>query len=147
MRQKSIRSAYRWLEGSVAPGLINRMSDLSTLAIWLETQLPSPLNRECHLINLRGPTLVIGASSPVWAARIRFQTSRLIAAIQRDLPFAVQKVQVKVLNVPPEQEPSTKRAVRLSAGTAALLLQTAHDVNHPKLSASLSRLAAHAAQN
>jgi hypothetical protein len=147
MRQKSIRSAYRWLAGSIDSGLVNRMSDLSTLAVWLENQLPSPLNQECRLINLRGSTLVIGASSPVWAARVRFQTSRLIAAIRRDLPFAVRKVQVKVLNAPPEQNASTKRAVRLSPNTAELLLQTARDINHPKLSAALSRLAAHIAHN
>lgn len=147
MRGESSKSALRWLQGVMDPRIAAHLSDLSALAVWLENQLPSPLREECRPINLRASTLVIGVNSPVWAARIRFQTSGLLAAAQRDLPYGVRKIQVKVLPARPEQTPSTKRAVRISPDTAELLRQTARNVDHPKLSAALSRVAARAAQS
>jgi len=147
MTQTSVRSAFQWLEGSIDPCLISRMSDLATLSIWLESQLPSPLNQECHLINLRGSTLVIGAFSPVWAARVRFQCPRLLATIERELPFVVRKIQVKVLPAKPQQKQGTYRAMKMTSDAARLLLQTARNLDHPRLSAALSRLAAHAPES
>lgn len=146
MRGESLQSAGQWIEGTLDPRLISRITNLSMLADWLKNELPSPLSQECQLINLRGSTLVIGAGSPAWAARLRFQTPRLLEVMSRDLPFEVRKIQVKVLSARPASTSSTKRAVRVSPDTAELLRQTARSLNHPVLSAALARLAAHAAQ-
>jgi hypothetical protein len=34
--------------------------------------LPSPLNRHCHIANLREQTLVVNTDSSLWATRLRY---------------------------------------------------------------------------
>jgi hypothetical protein len=144
MQRKSMPSAHQWLQGGIAPGLVRHLADLCALASWLEGELPSSLGLHCHLINLRGHTVILGASSPVWASRLRFHADQLLAAMQRDLPLRVSKVQVKVSPKPSENKPSINRAAGFSSDTSRLLLQTARSLDHPGLRDALARLATHA---
>jgi len=122
-------------------GLLAQARALSRLEHRLLTLLPEPLKPHCHVLAVRGRTLVLAADSPVWASRLRFHAPQL----QRQLARcgALDKVRVRVR--PPSADaaaPQSRRSLRPRnrAGNESLR-QAARTVSDPELKSALLRLA------
>ncbi|MBS0558278.1 MAG: DUF721 domain-containing protein [Proteobacteria bacterium] len=102
--------------------------------------LPDPLRRQCCLADLRAGRLVFLASSPAWAAKLRFHQTALLAAARLTTGAPVGKFAVKVAPLPPVPPEQTRRRP-LSHTAAEHLKAAAHSVADPELRAAYLRLA------
>ena len=109
----------------------------------IQDLLPSPLKEHCRVLSVRDTVLVLAADSPVWAARLRFHSPRLVKQLVNNKTVKLRTVQVRVrpADIPPE---SVKRPVKpvLSEDSSIALEQAARGVRDPELKAALFRLAA-----
>lgn len=130
------------LQQSLTAGVLEHSRLLSRLNHWLESHLPEPLNRHSQAVNVRDQTLILGASSPVWASRLRYLAPQLMPRLNRDISLNLLNMKVKVR--PSVEQPVTTCRPRaaLSAQTAQLLLQVARDIDHPGLQTAMTRIAA-----
>jgi hypothetical protein len=83
------------------PGALGRLADSAQqrcdLAGLLRAALPADSAAALLGVNLREDgTLVLTASSPAWASRLRFESGQLLARAQERLPEA-RRVRVRVL--------------------------------------------------
>ncbi|MBS0570776.1 MAG: DUF721 domain-containing protein, partial [Proteobacteria bacterium] len=74
---------------------------LDALDRTLRQSLPDPLRRQCCLADLRAGRLVFLASSPVWAAKLRFHQATLLAEARKVAGAPIGKFAVKVAPLPP----------------------------------------------
>ena len=104
--------------------------------------LPSPLKEHCRVLSVRDTALVLAADSPVWAARLRFHSPRLVKQLANIKTVKLRTVQVRVRPVDRPPAP-VKRLVKpvLSENSSVALEQAARGVRDPDLKAALLRLA------
>lgn len=105
--------------------------------------LPVDLAPHCRVAGLTDGQLRLTTTNPAWAARLRFQSARLVQQLKSQGAVTVRTVLVRIVPA------STTRRVpqsslRLSPDNARLLEQTASAIQDPGLSAALNRLARHA---
>jgi hypothetical protein len=77
-----------------------RASDLRKMDILLAELLPAPLNAHCRILSIRNTVMALAADSPVWAARLRFQSPQLVKQLARHLSAKRYTIHVRVR--PPE---------------------------------------------
>ncbi|MFV1972366.1 MAG: DUF721 domain-containing protein [Thiohalobacterales bacterium] len=122
--------------------LLSRARALRKLDAELHELIPPPLNDHCHTLSVRDGTLVLAADSPVWAARLRFQSSQLVKQLSSAQTVNLRTVRVCVR--PPESR-RTARASRkqspVSRKHSHTLKQAAREVTDPGLRAALLKLA------
>ncbi len=104
--------------------------------------LPDGLAAHCKVMNLRRETLVISATSPAWAARLRFAAPELVKQLRCQFSMNVHTIEVRVLPEAFEIQSVIREKPEMSAASANLLAQTAQGVDHPGLREALYRLAA-----
>jgi hypothetical protein len=110
----------------------------------LQALLTPPLQQHCRVLALRDSVLVLGADSPVWAARLRFHAPQLIR--QFSLPQSVRLRTIRVRVRPPESRvaASPNKPMRLPGHRGAAAIQRAAEtISDPELKTSLLRLASH----
>ncbi len=89
--------------------LARRAEAAMDLAEALRACLPDGLGAELRAASLRDDgTLVVLASSPAWAARLRFESGTLLSRCREHHP-AARTVEVRVAGPPPAPELSTRR--------------------------------------
>lgn len=144
MRLKTMQAASRLIQACNGTPLFSHVQTLAGLQIWLKNQLPRPLNEHCQVVNLRDGTLILGASSPVWATRLRYLAPQLGIQMGQKTSGKPLKVKIKVLapTLPPGARANQRASI--STATGKLLEQIAADIRHPDLSTALVRVAAHA---
>ena len=120
--------------------LAARAKALDALDRTLRQCLPDPLRRQCCLADLRAGRLVFLASSPAWAAKLRFHQATLLAEARKIAGTPVGKFAVKVAPLPPVP-PEQIRRRPLSCAAAEHLRTAAHSVADPELRAAYLRLA------
>jgi hypothetical protein len=81
--------------GSPVQQLASEASAAMGLAQVLRSVLPPDLGDALRSASLHDGTVVITAASPVWAARLRFESSALLAACRARFP-AAERVKVRV---------------------------------------------------
>lgn len=113
---------------------------LDALDRTLRQSLPDPLRRQCCLADLRAGRLVFLASSPVWAAKLRFHQATLLAEARKVAGAPIGKFAVKVAPLPPVP-PEQIRRRPLSHAAAEHLKTAAQSVADPELRAAYLRLA------
>lgn len=113
---------------------------LDALDRTLRQLLPDPLRRHCCLADLRAGRLVFLASSPVWAAKLRFHQTALLAEARKVAGIPIGNFAVKVAPLPPVPPEQTRRKP-LSDAAAEHLKTAAHSVADPELRAAYLRLA------
>lgn len=113
---------------------------LDALDRTLRQSLPDSLRRQCCLADLRAGRLVFLASSPAWAAKLRFHQATLLADAQKIARVPVGKFAVKVAPLPPVP-PEQIRRRPLSHAAADHLKTAAQSVADPGLRAAYLRLA------
>jgi len=85
-------------EDALAP-LIRRARWLDTLSRHLHARLPFPLNQHARLGNIEGETLVYLVDAPVWHARLRLSSERLLEAA-RGIGLQVTNVRIRTSRQP-----------------------------------------------
>ena len=143
MPQRSAVSCFQLLESAAVP-LLERARKLTLLEKAVLKLLPENLAGHCKVLNVKKETLVLGANSSAWAARLRFAEPELIRQLQCQFPGLVRSVQVRIQPVAAENPAKTPHKPEISMKNAELLAQTARDINHPGLQEALCRLAAKA---
>jgi hypothetical protein len=128
--------------------LLSQARLLATLDNQLKRLLEAPLDEHCQVLALHDQTLVVAVDSPVWAARLRFHTPRLIKLFSRSLSVPVHNLRVRVCPVSGSPAP-VKQPVPARRGTAGkqALLQAAQTVSDPELKSALQKLASHYEHN
>lgn len=132
----------RLLGDSAAARLLARARALGELDARVRQLIPAPLNAHCQVLSVRDTTLVLAADSPVWAARLRFQSTQLIKQLSGPGTVNLCTVQVRI-RPPGERRPAhrTRRLQPLTQQTGRILGQAARDVSDPALKTALLRLA------
>ena len=113
---------------------------LDALDRTLRQSLPDPLRRQCCLADLRAGRLVFLASSPAWAAKLRFHQTALLAEARKIAGTPIGKFAVKVAPLPPVP-PEQIRRRPLSHAAADHLKTAAQSIADPGLRAAYLRLA------
>jgi len=107
----------------------------------LRAELPEPLASHCIGAALKGSTLSLLVDSPVWNARLRFQSPQLLSQLRGDFP-GLANIQVTVAR--PAQtrpKPSRHRPRMRSTQAASIVEQASSGISDPALSEALQRLA------
>jgi hypothetical protein len=130
------------LNRSEASRLLSRARALRELDALVHDLIPSPLNRHCRVLSVRDNTLVVAADSPVWAARLRYQTSQLVKQLANDTSVKLRTVQVRVRACDsPRSSGIAHVQPPLSKRNSIVLKQAARSVTDAGLKAALLRLA------
>jgi hypothetical protein len=132
----------RILGKSQVSHLLAGASVLEKLAAIVHELLPPPLREHCRVLSVRGETLVMAADSPVWAARLRFHSPKLVKQLGNIQTVKLRTIHVRVR--PVDKPPAVVRRLNtpcLSVENSLALEQTARGVTDPGLKASLLRLA------
>jgi len=143
MRQKDAKPCSRILADAALP-VIERARRLQRLEQAVLPLLPENLSAHCKVQNLKSEILVLSASSPAWAVRLRFTVPDLIKQLECQLALTIRTIQVKIDPETVEIQPLKRRQPKLSLASGTLLAQTASSVKHPALQEALYRLAAKA---
>lgn len=102
--------------------------------------LPAELTGQCRVGGISAGCLRLLATTPAWAARLRFETPRLLKVFLQQGITSIQTVQVQI--TPPAAPRAVPyRSVHLSADNARLLEQTARAIRDPRLAQALAKLA------
>lgn len=120
--------------------LVARARALDALDRKLRQPLPDPLRRQCRLADISSDRLVFLASSPVWASKLRFHQTTLLAEARMISGLQIGKFTVKVAPLPPVP-PEQVRRKPLSKSAAEHLKTAAQSVVDPELRAVYLRLA------
>jgi hypothetical protein len=130
------------LERSECSRLLTRARALGELDALVHELIPSPLNQHCRVLSVRDDTLVVAADSPVWAARLRYQSSELVKQLYAVSSVKLCTIQVRVRAS--EQPPGrgiTPIRQPVSGRNSMALKQAARSVTDAGLKAALLRLA------
>jgi hypothetical protein len=131
------------LDRSEASRLLSRARVLGELDALVHELIPAPLNGHCRVLAMRDDTLVVAADSPVWAVRLRYQTSQLVKQLASVSSVKPRTIQVRVRASEPQLSGSRFAQVRqtLSRRNSMVLQQAACSVSDAGLKAALLRLA------
>jgi hypothetical protein len=124
--------------------LLTRARTLRKLDAELHDLVPPPLNEHCRILSVRDGTLVLAADSPVWAARLRFQSSQLVKQLSNARTVNLRTVRVCVRH-PESRHAATpaRKHIPVSRKHTHTLKQAAREVTDPGLRAALLKLARH----
>lgn len=120
--------------------LVARARALDALDRKLRQPLPENLRRQCCLADVHAGRLVFLASSSVWAAKLRFHQTALLAEARMVSGLKIEKFVVKVAPLPPVPPEQTRRKP-LSHATAEHLRTAAQSIADPELREVYLRLA------
>jgi hypothetical protein len=130
------------LERSEISRLLSRARALGELDARVHELIPSPLNEHCRVLAVRDDTLVVAADSPVWATRLRYQSTQLVKQLSGVSSVKLRTVQVRVRATdPPAGGSITPIRQPVSARNSMALKQAAVSVTDAGLKAALLRLA------
>ncbi len=127
-----------------------KASRLTMLTRHLHHCLPIECHSHCQVIELVGKNLEILADSSAWATRIRFYHREIIHTLNKIAAIHLQtiKVNVRAKKTALRTPAATKKRSAIKSTQAAISLKhLADNINDPKLSQSLQRLATHVGQN
>ena len=96
--------------GSRFTQLLSRARELLALDKLLHELVPAPLDEHCRILTVSGTTLILAVDSPVWAARLRFHTSRLVKQLAHYKPIKIRSVRVRVKPLARTASPGKRQA-------------------------------------
>lgn len=129
------------LDAPSLAGLVEHARYLDALDKALRDTLPAPLSGLCRLANVRGSRMVLLASSPNVAARLRLLQPSLVDAANRVTGRQIDSLTVKVSPAPPVPPGAVPRKP-LSNTAATHLGDAAAILADPELRDLFLRLAA-----
>lgn len=77
--------------------LLQRAANQESWSAQLQALLPEPLCRDCRVVEVRGPTIVVVCSNAASATRLRFMSDDLVADLRQLSDFRnARTIQVRV---------------------------------------------------
>jgi hypothetical protein len=143
MPRKNATRCSRILDDAAFP-LVERAQKLLRLEQTVLRLLPDDLSLHCNVMNFKSKTLVLGATSPAWAARLRFAGPELVRQLQAHCSLDIAMLQIRIRPESSENRPICRAKPKLSLESGTLLAQTAQNIEHRGLKEALFRLAAKA---
>jgi hypothetical protein len=142
MRSNKPFQIGKLLERSEISRLLSRARAFGELDALVQELIPSPLNAHCRVLAVRDDILVVAADSPVWAARLRYQSPQLVKQLSGVSSVKIRTVQVRVRASEPSPD-SRMTPIRqpVSVSNSMALKQAARSVTDAGLKAALLRLA------
>jgi len=121
--------------------LVNHARRLAALERALLSVLPPEWKRHCTVANVQEQTVVVSATSPVWAARVRLMAPQLMEQLQAHCQNeALRAFHVRIHpRIERTHKPNATRPV-LSSGSAGLLLSVSKQCSDHGLELALERL-------
>jgi len=109
----------------------------------LSAALDDPLRSHLKIANIRGNQLVIQSDSPVWSARARLITARILQSVNSRLRDSSPLTDVQIITRPEQSKAPvrTPQRARISIQTRRLLEDVARGIESPALRRVLLRLA------
>jgi hypothetical protein len=143
---RSAKQVHKLLKASKRSSHLLRRAERSVqLTHDLRSLLPSPLASYCQVSDLTGHILTVVATSPVWAAKLRYLQPALLKAFG-SIPSLSQatEVNIKISKLSqPSPNPARSRKVHMSPRSAEHIRQVAEAIEDPALRESLLRLSRH----
>ncbi|MGD8999953.1 MAG: DUF721 domain-containing protein [Granulosicoccaceae bacterium] len=131
----------RTASGSLANSLAHA-ERLQRLDAIMAKHLSPDIIGHCRAGNQRGNTLVIHASSPAWAAKLRFLAPQLLRALQHENGLSrLQRIEVRIQPENRPVDPAPGKAATISDASRQHLQAMATTVSDPRLRDALKRLA------
>ncbi len=128
--------------------LITRARKLASYNVWLQSQLPAPLNELSAVADIQGDTLILSVENAIWATKMRFTGTSILAQMKTRFPELQQLQQLKIIvapRLPEDLNKSEKPAsFHLSEKNALIIKSLAESIDDAPLRAALERLAKHA---
>jgi hypothetical protein len=79
--------------------LLRQAADQEAWTAQLQALLPDPLSRECRVVDIHGPVVIVACSSAASATRLRFMAPDLLLELAQLADFrAVQDIRIRVSN-------------------------------------------------
>lgn len=129
---------------SVLRKLLSHARQVEVLDQALKRCLEPPLSLHCQVANLTHHRLVLHARSPIWATRLRYAMPEVLECLRRSCGLSLRcqvRLRVKYLEAGVAEPP--KRALRLSAKSAAVIRDAALSIENPELKRALLRVSRH----
>lgn len=101
--------------------ILRQARDLDALDHLLQPLLPKDLAAAVHVANLKGNRLVLTVDSGAVAARIRMESERLIAGLNRNMTTPVKAIDIRI--APPARDTTRARRRRSLSEEARQALQ------------------------
>jgi predicted nucleic acid-binding Zn ribbon protein len=77
--------------------LLRQAADQEAWTAQLQALLPDPLSRECRVVDIHGPVVIVACSSAASATRLRFMAPDLLLELAQLADFrAVQDIRIRV---------------------------------------------------
>lgn len=106
----------------------------------LNDVLSPELVQQVRVSRLRNQSLVIVVSNPGTASRLRYMQREILTHVAQRASLHCSRLEVKVLPANSAVPAAVKKTHTLSAQSAALLKQTANQIEDPQLSDAMRRL-------
>ncbi|AUD78295.1 DUF721 domain-containing protein [Kangiella profundi] len=81
---------------SVLKGLLDKADSLKSITDSIHQHLPEELQKHCTVSEYNKTSLVITADSPVWATRLRYQSSELLTQLRKAGFLGLANIQIKI---------------------------------------------------
>lgn len=141
---KSHLNHFLHTDGKMLGVLFTQLNQLKQWNTWLRDSLSDEsLAKHCHVVNLKGTSLIVIADSAHWVTRLRFHIPDLIKTL-RQYP-GLQDIRAICCKPQPYHtiviKKKKKPQQRLSTNTAELLKKSAQKITDAKLRAILEKIA------
>lgn len=126
------------------PSLIAGCVRLERISDLVKGQLPAPLNRHCHVVNISDDgIMLLHTDAPAWSSRLRLQIPRLVEQLRNHPELGmVRDIRLKTMpSASPSRAVAPARLPELSPAAAAHLRTAAASIETPALRDALLRLA------
>lgn len=121
--------------------IAKRAKKIAQLNIILQEVLPSQLAGRCQLANIQNNKLIIHTENAAIASLLRFHSATLLKTFSSQLAAPLDKIEVKVK---PDYRPRSSaktNTLNMSDSNAALIAQTAAELDDGQLKTALHKLA------
>jgi hypothetical protein len=121
--------------------LVDRARYLGGLDSRIRERLPEPLKGHLRVVDVRGNTLVVLASSPAWAAKARYETRTILDSIKEIAGIGpIHNVRIRTSPESPRNPGPTPKHPGLSEAAANELSRAARTISDRELGEALERI-------
>jgi len=142
MPNRTSKSLYRLLRGSLPSSVVEHARQLSRIERAVLSALPDQFVSHCRIANLRHGELLLWADSPAWAAKLRYLIPGLQSAILETLQIEIRHTTIQIDPVA-ERRPAEGKNRSITEVGSNHLEQAAATTDYPPLRNALNRLARH----
>ena len=129
------------LSSKLQQRVLRKALELQKMTQAIKATLPLDCHSHIDVAGIRENQLILLTDSSVWQTRLRMFSQTILEALYQHTGIQLSRVKIKL--APPKRviEPDAPPARNLSAGSAAVIDQTANCISDPELRQAMLRLA------